>query len=251
MTAHLWLVDPERPNGDPCDLSLVLGDDEKQRLGRYVFARDRRLFLVAHALARLALSWCERDVAPTEWVFERGPHGRPEIARPAHTPWRFSISHTPGLVACLKTDGADCGVDVEGEPGNELRAMIAHVLSPREQAVVTALPERQRTRAVLQHWVLKEAYAKARGLGLALPFHTCEVALNPPRLLAADGERDAADWRLELLETDTRILVASAVRFPLDGPSCGPHRRALSWPPIGAARCFTSTKREPREAPYN
>jgi len=75
----------------------LLSDEERQRLTRFHFERDRVLFLVAHALLRITLSRYA-NIDPRAWQFRTGSYGRPEIADP-RSRLRFSLSHTRGLAA--------------------------------------------------------------------------------------------------------------------------------------------------------
>jgi hypothetical protein len=64
----------------------LLSAEERARCDRFVFERNRREFLYAHALVRLALSSRAPQVAPDQWCFAVGTHGKPTIAGPANAP---------------------------------------------------------------------------------------------------------------------------------------------------------------------
>jgi 4'-phosphopantetheinyl transferase len=169
-------------------LLLLLSDDERRRLRAFRFERDRRLFLVAHALLRLALSRHEA-VAPGAWQFSRGTHGRPEIAAPASR-MRFSLSHAHGLAACAVTLDRDIGLDVEHLSREPAMNLAERFFAPREAGDLLNAPPTERSRRFLEYWTLKEAYVKARGLGLSLPLDrfamygtpegTWTVSFEPP-----------------------------------------------------------------------
>src|SRR3954451_20032403 len=78
-----------------------LSADERERMTRFVFDRDRRTFLLTRALVRTTLSRYAA-VPPAAWRFIANDHGRPEILdRAAGVPdLRFNLSHTDGLIAC-------------------------------------------------------------------------------------------------------------------------------------------------------
>ena len=99
--------------------------------------------------------------------FQRGPWGRPELTCAR---LRFNLSHTPGAVAVVVTEQADCGVDVEARrPVANLLALAGDVFSPQESRTLAVLPTPRRRARFFWLWTLKEAFIKAVGKGLALP----------------------------------------------------------------------------------
>ena len=172
----------------------LLTADERERVSRFHFERDRTLHLAARALVRLALSRCA-DVAPGAWRFEVRPGGRPEIATPP-SPLRFNVSHTHGLAMVAVTAGRDVGADVERLPPAVPLDVVERSFAPSERAAVRAAGAGEERATFASLWTMKEAYAKARGLGLALPFDAFAVGLAPPRLVSGD---DPSAWRVELL----------------------------------------------------
>jgi 4'-phosphopantetheinyl transferase len=165
--ADLWLGSPD--STDVIERAHALLDDvEAERARRFVFDRDREHYIFAHGLLRLTLAGY-LDADPRGLRFVAGTNGRPELATATGgPPIRFNISHTNGLVACLVTGTVDCGVDVESPSRVHYRNVVSAVLAPSELAELAALPEERRADRFLQIWTLKEAYAKGRGLGLAL-----------------------------------------------------------------------------------
>lgn len=215
---HLWYASPdeldERALASSYDL---LSADERARHGRYRFEEDRHEFLVAHALVRTVLSrYAEPE--PRAWVFETGPHGRPELVGPSGAPpLRFNLSHTRGLVACVVALDQDVGVDVEDtrRPGETVE--IAHrFFAEEEVARLRALPPEGQRARFFDYWTLKEAYIKARGLGLAIPLDRFAFLLEPDQAvrIAFDPrlDDDPASWHFTRLRPTERHVAAIAVR---------------------------------------
>jgi 4'-phosphopantetheinyl transferase len=148
-------------------LMALLSDEEKKRLWRFHFERDRDLFLMAHALLRITLSR-HASIEPYAWRFRKGSHGRPEIAEP-RSRLRFSLSHTHQLAACAVVLDCDVGLDVEYLSSDPPIDLAERFFSPRERCDILNASLDARARLFLEYWTLKEAYAKARGLGLSLP----------------------------------------------------------------------------------
>ena len=158
--------------------------------------------LFARALLRATLSRYA-EVAPQDWRFETGPHGRPELARlhdgsdaPA-----FNLSHAAGLVAIAAARGV-VGVDIEAAGRTVAPCVAQRFFAPDEREQLEALPASQRDRRFIELWTLKESYAKARGLGLRLPFDSFGFDLRHAGRLGFSPEpASVGSWHFQLLET--------------------------------------------------
>jgi len=170
----------------------LLTPDERDRVARFHFERDRDLQLTARALLRRTLSRCA-DVDPAHWRFVVTPGGRPEIAAPTSS-LRFSVTHTPGLAMVAVVVERDVGVDAERVPPSVPFDVAGRTFTADERAALEAVAPGAKTGRFAEIWTLKEAYVKARGLGLALPLEAIGFALDPPRIVAGD---DPLAWHLE------------------------------------------------------
>ncbi len=163
----------------------LLSDEERAREARYLFERNRHEHRVAHAMVRLMLSRVA-GVDPLAWRFVAGERGKPHIAEPA-CDLRFNLSHTDGMVALLLSEGADVGVDVENTARRSDTVAIAdRFFAAPEVSELRALPAAAQRDRFFEYWTLKEAYIKARGLGLALPLGAFWFSLAPPAPPAID-----------------------------------------------------------------
>lgn len=162
----------------------LLADDERARLDRFHFARDREVFLASRALQRRALSACvDGAVAPAAWRFAADAHDRPQIVAPALAlPLAWNVANTVGLVACAVTLGRAIGIDVEPRRADAPADIVDSHFAAAERAALRALPEAERPRRFVELWTLKEAYVKARGLGLSLPLDrfAFDPSIDPP-----------------------------------------------------------------------
>ena len=181
-------------------LRSLLSDDERGRAARFALESDATAYVLSHALLRTVLSRYAA-VPPAAWSFVANPHGRPEIAASGPARLRFNLSHTAGCAVVAVARDRDVGVDVEALSRRPVSPGIAaRYFAPSEQAAVRDAAPTVRDRVVLEIWTLKEAYIKARGIGLSLGLQqftccrgysrvatlTCEPAID-------DGER----WHLE------------------------------------------------------
>ncbi len=215
---HVWLTTPETIV-EPVLLATYaawMNPEETARHTRFMFARHRQQFLVARALVRTTLSRYV-DLEPAAWRFTNNQWGRPDIDA-GHGPGdlRFNLSHTDGLVAVAMARG-ELGVDVEDTWRRSHTDQIAeHFFAPAEVAALRALPPERQHGRFFELWTLKEAYIKARGMGLAIALHSFAYALEGSRIgiTIDDTHGDVAEgWQFMLGAPTERHRLALAVRF--------------------------------------
>lgn len=216
---HVWLAFAHRITDDAvlAACRAVIATDEQAATDRFVFARHRHLSLLTRALVRDLLSRYTGE-SPSAWEFERNRYGRPEIASPAQ--WRglrFNLSHTDGLIACAITRDREIGIDVEPrERKTSILELAPTVFSAREQHDLLQLdPADQRDR-FFTLWTLKEAYIKARGMGLSLPLEKFSFTFPTDRAIAIQIDPslddEASTWQFERGSVDATHAIALAVR---------------------------------------
>jgi 4'-phosphopantetheinyl transferase len=197
---HVDLLDPAAPDAAARleEYRALLSADERERMARFVLDRDRRRFLLTRALVRTTLSRYA-PVAPGGWAFIANVHGRPEILdRPRGVPdLRFNLSHTEGLIACAVTIGREVGIDVEHIGRRLTHDVAGRFFAPREVRDLHALPADAQPKVFFDYWTLKEAYIKARGLGLALPLGDFAFTLGdtPAITFEPSLQDDPATWQ--------------------------------------------------------
>ena len=201
----------------------LLTPDERARLERLRRPEDRLVALVARALLRSSLSRVAPP-PPEDWRFTPSAEGRPELVPGITTlPLRFNLSHTGGLVAVVVALERDVGVDVEAhDRPTPLLEIARRQFAEHEHAALAALPEGDRLEAFYRHWTLKEAYLKARGLGLPGGLDQVTFALEsgaPPRCALGPSLADEAGaWRFALARPTQRHTLAVAARRGEDPP---------------------------------
>jgi len=166
---HIWLADPDLQDHARLEArhGHLLSAAERARHQAFRFARDRHLYLAAHALARRALAHYT-GIAPGEIGFAADAGGKPRaVLPPACGDIAYNLSHTSGLVACVLGRDMACGVDVElRRPLHDMMAMAATVFSAAEVTDLAACPPHARETCFFTLWTLREAYAKATGEGI-------------------------------------------------------------------------------------
>lgn len=212
----VWLTDPDRVTADAAlDLLAVLDPEERARNARFRVEPARRQHLVAHALLRRTLTRYT-GIDPAEWRFGANSYGRPHIEGPAlEAPLHFNLSHTDGLVALAVAASPDVGVDVERESRQtDIDRLAPAVFSKTEREAFGRCPGQDRRALFFTFWTLKEAYIKARGMGLSLPLDGFSFDLGGPEpriAFHADCPDDPGRWRFwsDRVTPDHRLGLAA------------------------------------------
>jgi 4'-phosphopantetheinyl transferase len=195
----------------------ILEESERDQADRFVFERDRIQYAIARALLRTTLSRYAA-IDPQAWRFAKNRYGRPEIdIADLDLPLRFNLTHTRGLVACAVVLEHDIGIDAENVTRQDVGPAVAdRFFSPLEVAALGRLPDGERRRAFFAYWTLKEAYIKARGMGLSLPLDQFSLHLGQPIgvSFAAQLADRPEDWQFEQFRLGECHLLAVAVKRP-------------------------------------
>lgn len=212
---HVWGAAPAQlDDAQWTRLARVCDVAEQERARRFVFDRDRRAYLAAHGLLRHALSHCDPSRSPGGWRLVAAPNERPELAPELGSRLRFNLSHCATRVVCVVSEEIVCGIDVEPATrfGSD-EGIIADCLSPAELAWLQSLERLPRVLAFQKLWTLKEAIAKAVGLGLALPFAELDLDVaSAPRLRGWPAPAEGP-WWLAQHETCDGHVEALALRI--------------------------------------
>ncbi len=187
-------------------LQRLLSVDERTRAGKFRFQSDRDRSTATRGCLRLLLGHY-LGVAPETVQFCYGPQGKPELQGPEAQALSFNVSHSGDWALIAIGQGQPLGIDLEHiQPDFAWQAVGGLVLSPRERAMLSALPPDVQSAVFFKVWTGKEAYVKATGEGLSSPLTQLEV------------------WDLNRLEAGDD-LAATAVRLP---DSAGP-QGSQSW----------------------
>lgn len=215
----VWLTALEALTADLLySYEAILSTDERERLRRFIVLEPRVQHVVARALLRTTLSRYA-EVEPTQWCFETNKYGRPYLAAPVigHD-LRFNLSHTTHLVALAITEGCEIGIDVEYTLRQfDSDRLASTVFAPAEIKALQAAPQSQRRELFWAFWTLKEAYIKARGMGLSLPLDgfAFDLSFTHPRI--DFNERcpdDPSSWQFRRCAPTPDHTLAVAVTAP-------------------------------------
>lgn len=233
-TLQLWCAYPDDvlANGVAEACYPLLSEDEHRRLQEFRFERHRSEFLTTRVLVRTALSHYH-PLAPESWRFRLNNYGKPTIDPECGL--RFNLSNSLGLVVCLIAQDAEVGVDVEPyERAGSIVEVAPTVFSLLELTQLEALCGVEKMDRALSLWTLKEAYIKARGMGLSLPLNKFSFLFG-----GAEGIRleldpclgdDGRSWRFCLVEHAGHRIALMAERSTAPVLQCWEARPLLASP---------------------
>ena len=156
-----------------------LSESEHRKAARFVFERDRRRYLVAHATLRRLLA-VRMAVHPAELGFSEGAFGKPELRRIEAC--AFNLSHSEDLAVVLIAQQGEVGVDIEMlRPMPDASALAERNFSHSECIDLRAVDAAARDQAFLTGWTRKEACLKAIGSGLSIAPDTFTAGLHHDR----------------------------------------------------------------------
>jgi phosphopantetheinyl transferase len=187
--------------------------DDDRRSAAQMSPRRRVQYLAGRALLRLALERSTEQPAKA-FRFTTRAGGKPDcVAGPA-----ISVSHSGHLLACAVAPAGDVGIDIQLSARHHHTEEIAREwFTPAECAWLQRAPRD----AFYQLWVLKEAYLKCLGSGLAGGLRSLECRVDPP-LIEMRAPRMA---RLALYSAGNAFVGIAASGADI------PEIRIEHWPP--------------------
>jgi 4'-phosphopantetheinyl transferase len=231
----VWQLDLQQPDPVVDALGAVLSHDERERAARFVFARDRRRFVVTRGCLRALLARYGAG-GPAAIRFAYAAHGKPSLDPSTGAPGlHFSVSHSQEVALVALARDVALGVDVEAlRPLDDLAAIAERFFTPAETATIFGVPAAERELAFFLCWTRKEAFAKALGDGLTLGLDRYRVACaprEPARVVDVDGSaEEGAAWSVHDLRPLPGFVGAVVLRadaMPLTLQKVDLHRDVL------------------------
>jgi 4'-phosphopantetheinyl transferase len=210
-------------------LARPLGPEERARAQRFRSGADQRRFTVARGVLR-ALIASYVGLPARALRLSEGIHGKPQLVPPTadapHPELTFNVSHSGELALYAIARGRQVGIDLERmDATTDIEALARRFFSDAERSGFDSVEHERRTAAFYRVWTAKEAYLKARGLGLSLPLCSFDVALRSgePTRLMAGGLTGRVESRWTLVELPAGPGYAAALAME------GTPRRVRLW----------------------
>lgn len=177
----------------------ILAPEERMRAMRYRVSGARERFVLARGSLRVLLAgYC--GIAGESVGLATGPHGKPYVTLSDCLDLSFNLAHSGVLVMYAFTRGWEVGIDVE-RPDQVAWTpfMLRTIFSEEERAYLATLGPAEWQLMACSMWTVKEAKAKATGLGLA-------------RSLSSDASTPgASSWRLHTFEAAPGYIATVAL----------------------------------------
>jgi len=206
---HVWWLSL-RAEARPVEQALnQLSPEERKRADRYHFARDRDRFILGRAFLRSLLGEYTNQ-EPNRVSLRVSPAGKPFLSRRFSLEFNLSHCEDRGVIALARHP---VGIDLERlREVSEASAIAENLFTVSENRALRAFPAPLQSEAFLRCWTRKEAYVKARGVGLLTPLASFEVTLDPsfPQLDLLQ-EAGGLHWRLYELEAGSGWVGALAI----------------------------------------
>lgn len=190
---------------EAASLEPLLSREEEARAARFAFPLERARFVVSRGRLRMLLARLSGG-DPMDLRIENDPDGKPRLGGECgQGRIRFNVAHSGDLWACAVALHQEVGLDVEEvRADRDVDRLAEGSFAPAETAAIRALRSRERRAAFHRCWTRKEAYLKARGIGITVPLDSFEVEVRPgasARILATRPDpADAARWTLHDLD---------------------------------------------------
>jgi 4'-phosphopantetheinyl transferase len=202
---HVWMATQHQPPYEMACLWKILSDDERERAGRFRFAKERHQFVVSRGALREILGGY-LNLPGDSLRFQLSAYGKPSLAQGGcASRLKFNVSHSGGHLLFGFSIGRELGVDIEKMRYDFAPAELAKsCFSANELAVLETLPAELQTEAFFNGWTRKEAFIKAIGEGFSCPLDKFDVSLVPgeqAKLLAIRlTDQAASKWSISSLD---------------------------------------------------
>jgi 4'-phosphopantetheinyl transferase len=223
--AHVWRARLDLPASRIQAFEQTLAAGERARASRFRLPEDRARFVAARGTLRAMLGrYLSREPHTLQFIYNE--YGKPAIACTSGSDLlAFNLAHSHNMALYAVTRSGEIGIDIEQvQPGIAYEHLAGRFFSPSEASMLRAVPARQQQEIFFRCWTRKEAYIKARGMGLSLSLSQFDVSVTPgePAALLEIREegQDASRWSLYDLAPGPGYAAALAVKGHLASLIC-------------------------------
>jgi len=216
---HIWHASLDTVAWGSQDTDRYLSAEEKNRAKHFVFARDRRRYVLGRAVLRMLLGRC-LGVQPEEISFRYNSYGKPELQG---SDISFNMSESSGRVVVAITRNRRVGVDIEQiRDIPQMLQVRRRFFSKSENELLRAYSGSLQKEKFFEIWTRKEALIKAVGEGLNIPLESFDVSGSVEEgIHFIRLERDSTiggGWGICNLDVESEYAAAVAVELPCPLP---------------------------------
>lgn len=202
-TVDAYWIDLDAHSRQSDDWLSKLDREDRLQAQRFRVERERSRFVIRRAWLRALLSQ-RLALSPEDIHLSKNAFGKPFL--PARE-LRFNLSKRAGIALCVIAEGLDLGCDVEQiNPELASIAIADRFFSSSEKLCLSQLPQDEWLQGFFNCWTRKEAYIKARGVGMSCQLDSFDVSLAPND--AAELLRGCAGWSVQSFEPIRGFIAA-------------------------------------------
>lgn len=163
MTVSIWKIPLTLTEPQVEELLVSLSEEEQVAARRFKFDMHRRRYVAAHFATNKILADA-LDISAEEIQYEKNTFGKPFI--PNH-PINFNLSHSEEIALLIVSKDYEVGIDVEYmKRVINIHGVATRFFHPDEAEQLLTLPEEQQLLYFYRIWTAKEAFLKAKGVGI-------------------------------------------------------------------------------------
>ncbi|GGD05300.1 phosphopantetheine-protein transferase [Hyunsoonleella pacifica] len=196
----------------------LLSEDEKLKVSKFKFKKDKTTSIIARGSLRVLLSKYLNYPA-TDFSFSYGVYGKPLLLD--NQSIKFNISHSGEIIVIAFCNLYDIGVDIEYvEKGFNVLDIVNNYFSNAEIQALHNLPESEHIEAFYRGWTRKEAFIKAKAKGLSFPLASFSVSIDSDKTTdlyeTIWDKKEKELWDIIPFKTATHYKAALAVQAKIN-----------------------------------
>lgn len=160
----LWLI-PFNTNPLFSSSLDILDPMEREKGSSFRDPNNQTKYFYYHIALRKILSQYNSKL-PSEIEYSFNSQNKPFIK---DSNMHFSFSHSSEIAICGITSSHSIGIDIEKIISIDFQSIISTFFSLEEIQAISSLEEKDKTIGFYSIWTAKEAYGKARGVGITYP----------------------------------------------------------------------------------
>ncbi|MGB2692924.1 MAG: 4'-phosphopantetheinyl transferase superfamily protein [Thermodesulfobacteriota bacterium] len=208
---HIWKVYTDYPSVEIESLyKNILSPNERERVDRLRFENDKKRFIISRGQLRKSLSHYLK-VGPADIAFTYNKYGKPRINSEINLEKiKFNASHSKNLVVYAITQNTEIGIDLEYiREVSKADKIVSRYFGEEESKFYYSQPDDKKDLAFFTLWTRKEAYSKAKGMGIGLPGKKFDLNLASPTHNKVNKNREP-EWSIIDIEIDSDYVAAVA-----------------------------------------
>ncbi len=213
---HIWKIPLNLAESALYGLVPVLDEQEKAKAAHFRFPKHRRRYIVAHAAMRYILG-SQLEILPQDLELLISEKEKPYIAE---NPLYFNLSHSEEMAILATSFQAEVGIDIEHlKPEIDTLGIAQRFFHPIELAQLEQASPEQRLKIFYTFWTGKEAYLKAKGVGITNHLQHFALELQDAQKLRIHSVKEEfegmQDWFVDNFEIEPDyIITAVCLKMP-------------------------------------